>query len=668
MTTMRRFVYFALCILHSALCTAAVTTYTFTSTDWKSRVDATVCDGQTDGWISDMNAYSYSAGNIYADGSLNNCGVSVKTSTSGAGAHSVVSFSDVRRITFNFCQNSSKGRGIIYVQVGDAPVDSIVVNKPAYSGAGTLNRDSVVTMPSRSGVIRFWIKCTENAINLNTITIHSAEGGSSPFTTDTYQLVTDVAQLQDSDKIIIGVAQPGVNYAMGYFDETVSQNNIHAIAARYSADRTTIAPDDRAIYTLHRHISEGDTVYTIVDDIRYWEAYLVASGGQTKNRLALWDTPTSPNYGDYGLWSIAIATDGRATIMSRGNSLGKYIQYNAQNHPTLFGCYAQPTSQTGVCIYRRVPALGDTTAIVAPLLNFGTTLEQTGERTIQVNAHGLSGDITARLATGTIFSLMTTTLDREGDALSVRYSAPAPGHYTDTLILRSGATESRTLVLLHVVAPMTVRQAKSQPDYATTYLGDVVVTKKYDTYIYVRDSTGSMLLYDNGDGTTGKRYGAGLKQGDKLRGVVGRSLNYYGVPELNLTQALTVLGQEACLPEAAGEAIDSTDVCRCLRLDEAEVSLDGRSVSYHGQDYPLTDKFHIGALIPLRPTTLTCIVSWDWDTLTLYPITQEVPTAVETPSSFKIPNSKFIRNGALYIATPSGVYNACGALVSTSPY
>lgn len=639
---------------------AGVTTYTFTSKAWASRVDATVCDGVTDGWVSDKDAYAYYAGNTYADGSLNNRGVSVKTSTDGAGATSVVTFTNVRRLTFNLCQNSSKGRGVIYVQIGNGAVDSLVINRPATSGAGTLNRDSVISIsPAQSGQIRFWVHCTENAININTLTIHSAEGGASPFTADTYQLVTDAAQLQDSDQIIIGVASPGVNYVMGYFDETVSQNNIHAISARYSADRISVSPDDRAIYTLRRHINGDDTVYTIVDNIRYEEAYLVASGGQTKNRLALWDSPTSPSYGEYGRWTIRVGEDGQATIMSRGTSLGKYLQYNAQNTPTLFGCYAQPGMQTPVCIYRRVAALGDTTAIVAPLVNFGTTLDTQGSRTIQINAHGLSGDITASLCEGTVFSLSASTLDQEGDALTIHFRAPAPGRYSDTIVLQSGTIETRAIVLLHVVEAMTIAEAKMQPDYSITHLGDVVVTKKFDTQIYIRDETGSMVLFDTGNGETGKRYGAGLKNGDVLHGVVGRSLNYYGVPEMSPIAAFTTLPAVECLPEEAGNVIDSADVCRYLRLDSVVVDTDNKGLVYRGRHYSLTDKFNIGSLTALRPTTLTCIVSWDWNTLQLYPIRQELPTGVESQKS-KVESRKQMIEGVLYIHTAGGTYGVNG--------
>lgn len=47
---------------------AGVTIYTFTSIKWASKVDATVCDGTTDGWISNKDATEYNAGRQDAQG------------------------------------------------------------------------------------------------------------------------------------------------------------------------------------------------------------------------------------------------------------------------------------------------------------------------------------------------------------------------------------------------------------------------------------------------------------------------------------------------------------------------------------------------------------------------------------------------------------------------
>ena len=658
---MRKQLSLLFAVLFSAYLSAGITTYTFTSKKWTSKVEAVTCDGKTDGWLCDKEAYEYMNGRVDAQGRLYSQGVSVKTSTTGAGATSIVTFEQVRRITINFCQNSSKGRGTIYVQVGDHAPDSIVVTKPATSGSGVYNRDSIIQLTTPlTGKIKFWVTCKENAININTITIRSANGGSSPFTTDTYQLVTDITQLQDSDQVIVGVAKENCNYIMGYFDETKSVNNIHAIKAAYSADRMQVAPDESAIYTLRTTTLDGQKAYIFQDELRYEEAYLVASGGKTKNRLALWNKLIDEKtYGNYGYWSIDIHPNGEAVITNKGNSVSKIIQYNAVNNPTLFGCYATQ-SQTPICLYRRVEALGDIAAIVAPMVYFGTTIETVGERTIEVTANRLMEDIQVSLTDGSLFTLSASVLDRDGDQLTIRYENAAPGYYVDTLILQAGTVEKRVPIMLNRVALLPVNEAVKKDDYTLVYLNDVVVTKKYDTYIYVRDNTGSMLIYDNGDGETGKRYGAGLKTGDVLTGVSGRMYNYYGVPELAPSTAWDVLGTQEVQPETIGATIDSADVCRYIVLDS--VVFEQGMLIYKGQQYAVENKFNIPDFIEQKLSRVTCIVSYDWDVVTLYVVSQELLSLEQSiPQTTTSSSPKVImREGCLYVQRENQLYTITG--------
>ena len=639
--------------------TAGVTTYTFTSLHWASKVEATACDGVSDGWLSDKDASDYNAGRIYADGSLHMAGVSVKTGTSGAGATSVQSFEEVRQITFNFCQNASKGKGSINVQIGDNPAQSITINKPAVSGTGDLNRDSVMVFSvPQSGNIKFWVNCTENAINIHSVSIRSASGGSSAFTMDTYRLVTDVSQLEDSDQVIFGVYDEGVNYIMGYYDEWESVNNIHAISGRYSSDRSTVNPDDRAVYTLRITELNGENAYVFKDELRYEEAYLVASGGRTKNRLALWTDVVDENtYGNYGYWSIRIENGGEAVITNLGNSLAKIIQYNASNNPTLFACY-QDRSQTPVCLYRRVEAMGDVEAIVAPMVNFGTTVQNTGSRTIEVNANRLTEDISVSLKHGDVFALSATRLDRDGDKLTVSYSA-SPGHYVDTLILSSGSVEAEVAVMVHVAQPLSVAEAVLSEDHAVVFLNDVVVTKKYDNYIYVRDETGSMLLFDRGNGETGKRYGANLKSGDRLSGVTGRFINYFGVPEISPSAQFNVVQNMEVLPEEAGAVIDSTDVCRFMVLENAVVN-SWTSLTYNGNEYAVENKFRLASFVTGVPTRTYVIVSYDHDVVTLYIIKQETATALDESTAESSQSRLVVRDGIVVVETGDGMYSLQG--------
>lgn len=638
--------------------TAGVTTYTFTSLQWASKVEATPCDGVSDGWISDKDASDYNAGRTYADGSLHMAGVSVKTGTSGAGATSVQSFEEVRQITFNFCQNASKGKGTIHVQIGENEPQTITIHKPAVSGTGDLNRDSVISFATpQTGKIKFWVNCTENAINIHSVSIRSAAGGGSAFTMDTYRLVTDVEQLEDSDQVIFGVYKEGVNYIMGYYDEFESVNNIHAISGKYASDRNTVNPDDRAIYTLRIADLNGEKAFVFMDELRYEEAYLVASGGKTKNRLALWtDVVDEKTYGNYGFWSITIENGGEAVITNKGNSLAKIIQYNASNTPTLFSCY-QDRSQTPVCLYRRVEAMGDVEAIIAPMVNFGTTVKTSGSRTIEVNANRLSADITASLKQGKVFSLSSTTLDRDGDQLTISYNA-APGHYIDTLLLTSGAVQTEVAVMVHVMQPLSVAEAVRSEDHATIFLNDVWVTKKYDNYIYVRDETGSMLLFDRGNGETGKRYGADLKAGDQLSGVTGRFINYFGVPEISPSEPFQVGQNAEILPEEAGISIDSADVCRFMVLENAVVN-SWSSLTYNGKEYAVDNKFRLPAFTKDVPTRTYVIVSYDYNVVTLYIIKQELPSALE--DNCVTPHTRVVmQNGVVIVKTDHGRYTLQG--------
>lgn len=614
-----------LCTTHTF---AGITTYTFTDKQWASKQGTIACDGKNDGWISDKDGTEYS--NSYQ------IGVKVTAKGTGAGATSVQSFTNVRRLTINYATTTT-GKGSIRVQIGEnSPIDSLVTLSNLH------NRDLTIVLPEeQTGKITFTVNCTKNSIFLNSISTRSAEGASPEFTQSAFRLVTDVHTLRDSDQVIFGIADGTTPMLMGYYNETVSKNNIHAISGTYSADRNTVNANDNAIYTLRKVAdSNGDTAYIFQDEIRYEEAYLVANGGKTKNKLALWTNYTSKEYGDYGIWTMSIAQDGAATIMSQGTSTGKYIQYNSADK--LFGCYAEPGKFIPVCIYREVPAIGtDKPCISASLVNFGevclSDASVSGSKSITINAIRLTEDIQATLRHADIFSLSTSVLDRDGDQLTISYHTTGAGLYMDTLDLVSGDTRSSVTVLLNVVPQQTVAEAVQNEDFATVYLNPVVVTKKYDRYIFVRDDSGSMLIYDGMD-TDGKPFGQGLSKGDVLTRVHGRYQNYYGVPELSPMEAWHVESSKTeCLPDSNILALDSADVCRYVVLDSVVVS--GEQCTYRGQTYALADKFNIGTLVENKPTRIEAIVSYDWNVLTLWIISQTTypePTAIDdTPQDNK---------------------------------
>ena len=629
---MKRIIFLLVAVVASCAMQAGITTYTFTAKDWTSNPAV--------GWVSDKDGESFETS---TNPNFQN-GVKVTANYSGAGATSVNTFNGVRRITLNYA-TTAKGAGSFRVQVGEnSPIDTTVTVTAA-------NKDLTIVLPaSQTGKIRFTVNCTKNSIYLYKVIIRSEDGVSPVFTQDMYKLVTSVGQLQDSDQIIIGVHKEGVNKIMGYFDEDVSVNNIHSITGKYSADRTTVDATDDAIYTLRTAPEKGKSAYYIQDELRYELAYLVASGGQTKNRLALWTSLVDEKtYGDYGYWNISIAADGAATIQNLGKSKGKYLQYNATNNPTLFGCYPDENSQTPVAIYRLTKATGDVAAIVAPMTNFGTVIldqaEVTGSKTIEVNANKLTQDITASLKHGDIFSLSTTSLDRDGDNLTISYKATAEGKYIDTLLLQSGEVKAEATVMLTVAPLYTIAQAVQQPDYTMVYLNEVEVTKKFDKYVFVRDATGSLLIWDNGNA-----YGKDLKSGHKLAGVCGRYQNYFGVPELAPTAQWKVTKAEEAVPEDATLPIDSADVCRFIRLQNVAIS-DGKIT---GTELPVIDAFDTG-IQEGKCDILDAMVMISWNNVELWVVKQTNnptppdPTRIFSGQQSAVSNQKVLRDGQIII-------------------
>ena len=678
---------------------ATSTTYTFSSEAWKSAVGSVVCDGVTDGWLSDKAGSSYDSGRTYADGSLHGAGVKVEKAATGAGATSVIVFENVRKVVVNFCVTSN-GNGEIAVTIGDttmvAKVNKGMKNKDVTDGY-SLNEDIEFPLQtSRTGQVSFAVQnVTKSSVYIRSITIKADNGSGDVFSTKVYHLVTNVNQLKDSDLIMIGVADGKTNKALGYFDTDISKNNIHAVSAKYDSEREYINANEEVTYILRTAVSEKgkEACFVIYDP--FAEAYLVASGGRTKNALRIWDKLYDPNtYGDFGYWDIQVAEDGQATIMCLGNSLGKYIQYN----PTfdLFGCYQQET-MTAVSIYRQEEAKDLTQPmIVVPMVQFGTAVmrgetELEGSKTIEVKANRLTEDIEVSLKEGTVFGLSASQIDRDGDKLTIIYKVSKPGKYVDTLTLRSGELVEQVPVVLNVAKELTIAEAVQSKDFEYIYLNPLTVTKKYDRQVYVRDATGSMMLYD--EGPDNARFAKDLAKGHVLREVEGKFQNYWGVPELHLmAQPKCNTSQPVeCLPDTMTVCADSADVCRYIFYEKAPIVYaellyeDGSAEPWPavqvGEEtlllsewFTLPDKSESIVIIEDRLKAgetylydIEGIVSYDYDDVVLYPtfITlrgEPDPEGIEEVESLelKVESTKVLRDGTLYILREGEIYTILG--------
>lgn len=608
---------------------ATSTTYEFKSKTWQSQVGSVVCDGTTDGWIGEAEGYSCSDGTVYpGDKLLHNAGVQVVQASAGKKVTSVLEFTNVRKVIVNYCIASS-AKSDITITIGDTVMSQHVEKSMKINQDASINEDvEFVLLRERTGHVVLSIENMTKSTYIHSITVKADNGSGEVFSTKVYHLVTNINQLKDNDLIMIGVADGTTKKAMGYYDVNVSQNNIHSIDAKYDATREYINSNEEVTYLLNTAVSEKGKAacYTIIDP--YEEMYLVASGGQTKNKLTLWTSPYSSGFGDYGYWDIQIAADGKATIKSLGTSKGVYMQYNATDK--LFGCYPAE-NMTPVNIYRQEEAKDLTQPIIqAPMVNFGTVVKQvanvSGSKTIEVKTNKLTEDIAASLKDGSVFSLNASTIDRDGDKLTVSYLATTTGRFADTLVLTSGSLTEEVPVLLDVAKEMTIAEAVQSEDWQYLYLNPVTVTKKNDRYVYVRDETGSMLLYDKGADTD--RYAKDLETGHVIKDVSGKFQNYYGVPELHMMAKPTREAQKVeCLPEKMTEVADSADVCRYVVFEGVNViNNGGYEVVVGDKTLPITEKWVLPkesnslAYALSNKSNIAGIVSYDHDAVVLYPM------------------------------------------------
>ena len=153
-----------------------------------------------------------------------------------------------------------------------------------------------------------------------------------------YELVTNVSELADAAEIII------VNV-----DEdkalSITQASKNRPGVAVTSDNHVIAVgDDVQVITLEA--SSTNWKFNVGDS-----KYLYASSSSA-NELKSAVVGTS---GDNGVWSIAIADDGAATILAQGSNTRNFLRYNPNSGSPIFNCYANnSTTGTLVKIFKKV--------------------------------------------------------------------------------------------------------------------------------------------------------------------------------------------------------------------------------------------------------------------------------------------------------------------------
>lgn len=206
-----------------------------------------------------------------------------------------------------------------------------------YSDASTAPITSGITWaynPSQTLTINqtsIGITATVSSIESPEFTVNGLTVTEAP-AADNYELVTDASDLADGDEIII------VN-----IDEdkalSTTQNTNNRAATDVSSTNSTITPGDNVqIITLEA--SSTNWKFNVGDS-----KYLYAASSSS-NYLK---SAVATTAGDNGVWSIAIANDGTATIRAQGSNTRKELHYNPNNGNPMFACYAEDAT-TGALV------------------------------------------------------------------------------------------------------------------------------------------------------------------------------------------------------------------------------------------------------------------------------------------------------------------------------
>ena len=179
------------CIIGAQAITRSVT-YTFNSKNWA----ATDENGNAANWSVTKAGASF----------INELGVQVTTSTTGAKATSPIAFSDISSVVVTHCTNKSAGKGSIKIKIGDQSAMSYEVVAPSNNGR-TL-RDAVFTPETlQSGKVALTVNCSVNSIYIHSVTIN-------------YEDATGVFDPEFS--VAAGTYDEAQNLTFGNVDEGVS--------------------------------------------------------------------------------------------------------------------------------------------------------------------------------------------------------------------------------------------------------------------------------------------------------------------------------------------------------------------------------------------------------------------------------------------------------------
>ena len=186
---------------------------------------------------------------------------------------------------------------------------------------------------------RYQIRFDEEAF----IDLFSGGGGTS--TGESWQLVTNAANLSAGEEIAIVGVKDDAYYAMG---TTQNNNNRASVSATVDADTQTLTmTNDIQVITVENGAVDSTIALNVGD------GYLYAASS-TSNHLK---TQTTNN--ENGSWSVEITATGVATLKAQGANTRNWLRFNGSNNPPIFSCYG--SGQNDIYLYEKVADDGSTT-------------------------------------------------------------------------------------------------------------------------------------------------------------------------------------------------------------------------------------------------------------------------------------------------------------------
>jgi len=341
-----------------------------------------------------------------------------------------------------------------------------------------------------------------------------------------YKLVTKASDLKAGKHYVIGSAASGNAV---FVSTTSNTNNRKTTAAIAVSGGYVTATDEVMTFTLDSTAS-GYTFAT--DNYLGTAGYLNATSTDSKNYLKV-----VTNLDAYAYFSIAVATDGKATVTCLGKETRNIMRYNTDG---MFACYSSGQNDIYLYVEAIKPSNVPVTAITADndkdtvqigdKLTLNYTIAPDSATDQRVAFAITSGAEFATLNEGALTGVAegnvvvtVTALDslNQGDKLSATYNIHVKGVTLNTCAEVNAAAKGDALKLNPVTA-VYVNGAN----------------------IYVKDASGSTLVYINGHS---------IKAGDAISGIKGTVDIYNGLPELKPTSTTgwTITpGAAPAIPEA----------------------------------------------------------------------------------------------------------------------